>query len=142
MGCQCCKPYSPKKMYIREIFDAIDSNGTRTIDAAELRLVWDLVRRHKIANLQKERAQWVALKNNEIQAMEQLPPTSVLKRGSVFKLKDFAEMMDELNLSKPQLREFWLETKKKEIREMERLVERLESETTGRSPSPKYAVRS
>jgi hypothetical protein len=127
MGCKCCKPYSSKRMYVREIFDAVDRNGTQTIDAAELRLVWDLVRRHKIRHLKRERAQWVAMKNNEIQVMQNMPPTSVLKRGKVFSLKEFDEMIGELKLSKAELREFWLQTKKNELRDIERMMREMEA---------------
>jgi hypothetical protein len=49
MGCiLSCKKEKTEEEYIREIFDGLDIDGTRDLDAVEIKLIWAHVNQNKL----------------------------------------------------------------------------------------------
>lgn len=122
MGSCICKERKSREAYIREIFDGLDIDGTQTLDGSEIKPVWNKAKQHKLEELQKELEKYTQEKTCEIESTKKLTAESMLKDGNPMKLKQFMTIFNSLNMSKDELKAFWINTKKNEIKALQDMV--------------------
>ena len=122
MGSCICKERKSREAYIREIFDGLDIDGTQTLDGSEIKPVWNKAKQHKLEELQKELEKYTQEKTCEIESTKKLTAESMLKDGNPMKLKEFMTIFNSLNMSKDELKAFWINTKKSEIKALQDMV--------------------
>ena len=123
----CCKPdhkstQKSEKEYFQEIFDGLDLDGNQILDANELKTIWDIVKRQRIANLHKELQEFSSAKNKEIADTKLLESDHLLKDGQKYNLNHFMIIMKQLKMSQEELHNFWINTKKNEVESLNKLL--------------------
>jgi|TARA_B110000971_G_C20022380_1_gene507005 hypothetical protein len=123
----CCKPHhkstqKSEKEYFQEIFDGLDLDGSQTLDANELKTIWEIVKRQRIANLHKQLATYSSDKNKEISDMNSLESDHLLKDSDKYDLKHFMLIIKQLKMSQEELHNFWINTKKNEVDNLNKLL--------------------
>ena len=123
----CCKPHhkstqKSEKDYFQEIFDGLDLDGNQTLDATELKTIWDVVKRQRIANLHKQLEEFSSAKNKEIYDMKLLESDHLLKDGDKYNLHNFMLIMKQLKMPQEELHNFWINTKKNEVENLTKLL--------------------
>ena len=112
-----------EKEYFLEIFDGLDINGDQTLDTDELKSIWNMVKAHKLVSLKKELHDITNSKNKEIERVMRLESDSLLNENSKFEIDDFSKIVKELKMSREELHNLWLNTKKKEVETLNKLLD-------------------
>ena len=88
-----------RKQYVKEIFDSLDLDGSQTLEADELGIIWNIYAVKQLERL-----------HNEIKLLEQKDANHLLKlysNGKAFNSKTFSKMIKNLNIPDDDLAELW-----------------------------------
>lgn len=110
-----CSVKKTKNEYFREIFDGLDTDGTQSLNASELSIIWKLVQDKKLLELKRELDTYTTKKTLEMNIIKMQDSSKLLDDVEKFDIKAFINTMKKLKLNDNQIHELWVSTKQNEI---------------------------